>query len=280
LKRFKYSVILNNLRGAKKEVIFLFKRILSDIKSLKIQGAENVAKAGLKAYSLKPTKRTIKKLLKLRATEPLLENSLEYAEKHSVDETLKILKEKEEKIKNYGFKLIRSNSNVFTHCHSSTVVNILKKAKDCKKKFKVFNTETRPLYQGRKTARELAKYKIKVVSVVDSAFKVVLTKNKINLMIVGADAITKKGVYNKIGSGMFAEIAYRHKVPVYIAANSWKFDKRVEVEKRDFKEVWDTMFKNIKVQNIAFGLIERKFIKGIICEYGVLSFSGFLRKVK
>ena len=33
-----------------------FNQICKDIKSIKIQGARNVAKAGLKAYQLKPTK--------------------------------------------------------------------------------------------------------------------------------------------------------------------------------------------------------------------------------
>ena len=257
----------------------MFQKILNDIKNLKIQGAENIAKYGLKAYSLKPSKRTIKELLNLRKTEPLLENCLRYAEKNSVRETLRILKEKEEKIKIIGEKLIKNNSVIFTHCHSSTVINILKQAKKNSKKFLVYNTETRPLYQGRKTARELAKNKIRVIMIVDDAIHTAL--KKANLVLIGADAITKKGVLNKIGSGLFAEDLYRHKIPLYIATVSWKFtNKNIKIEERSEKEVFKERSKYISERNPAFELVERKYIKGIICEYGFLSFDKFLKKVK
>ena len=49
-----------------------FETICKKIKNLKIQGAENIAKAGLRAYALKPNKNSIKKLLSLRITEPCL----------------------------------------------------------------------------------------------------------------------------------------------------------------------------------------------------------------
>jgi len=256
----------------------LFNKILRDIKSVKIQGAENIVKYGLRAYSIKPSKDTINKLLRLRSTEPLLENSLRYAEKHGVKETLKILREKEKDIVKNGVKLIKNNSVVFTHCHSSTVINILKEAKRLGKKFQVYNTETRPLYQGRKTARELARNKIKVTMIVDDAFHIAL--KKVDLILIGADAILKNGVLNKIGSGLFAEDAYRHKVPFYIASISWKFsNKNIKIEERKGEEVFREKNKYISERNPAFELVNRKYIKGIICEYGILKYNQFLRKV-
>ena len=56
-------------------------KIISDIKSIKVQGATNVAKAALKAYGLFSNKKSKKKLLSLRPTEPMLENVLDLAEK-------------------------------------------------------------------------------------------------------------------------------------------------------------------------------------------------------
>jgi len=47
-------------------------KILSDIKSIKIQGAENIAKEGIKAFFLLPNKKTAKKIIETRPTEPLL----------------------------------------------------------------------------------------------------------------------------------------------------------------------------------------------------------------
>ncbi|MFH1209882.1 MAG: hypothetical protein V1663_03775 [archaeon] len=253
-------------------------KILRDIKSVRIQGAENIVKYGLKAYSLKPSKDTVNRLLRLRSTEPLLENSLRYAEKKGVKETLRILEEKEKKIIENGVKIIKNNSVIFTHCHSSTVMNILKEAKKRGKKFQVFSTETRPLYQGRKTAKELSKNKIKVTMIVDDAFHVAL--KKADLILIGADAILKKGVLNKIGSGLFAEDAYRHKVPLYVASVSWKSsNKNIKIEERKGEEIFKEKSKYIDEMNPAFELVNKKYIKAIICEYGILKYDKFLRKV-
>ena len=43
-------------------------KIIKDIKEIKIQGARNIAKAALKAYSLSPSKKTKTKLLNTRPT--------------------------------------------------------------------------------------------------------------------------------------------------------------------------------------------------------------------
>lgn len=259
-----------------------FNKICKDIKSLRIQGAEDIAIYGLKAYSLKPTKASIRKLLSLRKTEPMLRNTLKFAEKHSVKEALNKIKKDGELIANYGKKLIKNNYKIFTHCHSSTVIDILREAKKTGKKFIVYNTETRPLFQGRKTARELSKLNIKVTTVVDAGARVALTKNKylgkVDLMLIGADAILRDRVINKIGSGMFAEIAYEHKIPVYVAAHSWKYTGDVDIEERDFDEVWKRLPKNVKVKNLAFESIPKKFIKKIICEKGIFGYNEFLRK--
>jgi len=52
----------------------------------------------------------------------------------------------------------------------------------------------------------------------------------------------------------------------------------VRIEERNFKEVWKKAPKKIKVRNPAFELIPRKYIKGIISEYGVLKYEAFVKK--
>ena len=182
------------------------------------------------------------------------------------------------------FKLIKNNSIIFTHCHSTSVVQALIHAKRKGKKFEVCNTETRPLFQGRKTAKELKKAGIKVTMFVDSAAATAIekedSKDKIHadLVLFGTDAILKKGVINKIGSGMFAEIAYRNNIPVYILADSWKYAKKIKLEQRNSGEVWNT--KKVLIKNPAFELIKRRYITGIISELGNLSYRKFLREVR
>jgi len=260
-----------------------FNQILKNIKKVKIQGATNIAKNALYAYSLIPTEKSKKKLLSARPTEPMLEKVLNMIGKKSSKEILKHFKDTQDKINKSVLKLIKNNDVIFTHCHSTSVVNALIYAKKQKKKFKVYNTETRPLFQGRKTARELKKAGIKVTQFVDSAVGVALSKEQrtkdVDLVFLGADAILKKGVVNKIGSEVIAKLSNIEKIPVYIIADSWKFtNKKPELEQRSSKEIWKKIF-GIKIQNPAFEFIQKKYIIAIISEFGVLSYDKFLRKV-
>jgi len=261
-----------------------FNQINKDIKSIKIQGARNVAKAGLRAYKLIPTEKSKQKILSQRPTEPLLANILKNADKITSKDFNQKLKDNQDKINKQVYSLIKNNYVIFTHCHSSTVINALIYAKKKGKKFEVYNTETRPLYQGRKTARNLKKARIKSTMFVDSALNIALNKSQetrdVDIVFLGADAILKSGVINKVGSGVVSQLSKTNKIPLYILADSWKyFPKNIKIEQRDFDEVWDTKRK-IKIRNPVFELIPRKQITGIISEFGKLTYDRFLRKCK
>jgi translation initiation factor 2B subunit (eIF-2B alpha/beta/delta family) len=116
--------------------------------------------------------------------------------------------------------------------------------------------------------------------VIDSAANSAIEHS--SLVLMGADAILKEGsVINKIGSGMYAQLAYSHKVPVYIATNSWKFSlKDVKIEQRAYKEVWKNAPEHIKISNPAFEKINPKYITAIISELGILTPKKFIKEVK
>lgn len=264
-----------------------FNRICRDIKNIKIQGAENIAKSGFRAYTFIPTKVSKNKLLKLRPTEPMLENVLNLVEKMSYKELTNLLNENQDKINKNVFRLIKNNSIIFTHCHSSTLTKALIYAKKHGKNFEVYNTETRPLFQGRKTAKELRKSHIKVTMFVDSAIEIALTKEQdkeektkpVDIIMLGTDAITKKGVANKVGSGMIAEIAKLNHIPVYIISDSLKYTRKpIRLEQRNPNEVWKN--NNINIKNPAFEFINKKNITGIVSELGVLRYNEFLKRAK
>ena len=262
-----------------------FNQIARDIKEIKIQGARNIAKKALYAYNLIPTEKSKKKLLSLRPTEPMLENVLDKIEKQPYKEILKHFDFAQEKINKKVFRLIKKNDVIFTHCHSTTVVRALIYAKKKGKKFEVYNTETRPLFQGRTTARELRKAGIKVTMFVDSALGVALSKEqgtkKADKVFLGADALLKKGVVNKIGSEVIARIAKSEKIPVYVVADSWKFTKdKVLLEKRKLDEIWERVPKGVKLKNPAFEFVEKKYITGIVTEFGVMKYGEFLKEMK
>lgn len=258
-------------------------KIYQDIKSIKIQGANSVAEEGIKAFLLKPEKSTAKKLSSLRPTEPMLQNALKILLKSknrqkSADKILDYLKNSKQKIKHAGQYLIGDNMNIFTHCHSSTVVSILKHARELGKKFVVYNTETYPLLQGRKTAKELAKAKIKVIHVPDNAADHAL--KKCNLFLFGTDAFTKKGVLNKIGTSMYCKVSSLYNIPAYACGISMKYTPKIKLEYRSGKEVWDEREKNIKVLNPAFDLTKKQYISGVISEFGNHLYPDFIDKAK
>ncbi len=290
-----------------------FLKIVEKIKDLKIQGAENIAKEGSKSiyvivknFKHKNPKElwhdlilSKKLLFKARSTEPTLRNAVNYlfhdlhhdnisVMKHDLHDRLKKVQEhfkkSKQEIVKIGSRMIKNGMIIFTHCHSSTVTAILIEAKKQGKKFEVHNTETRPMFQGRITAKELASHGIKVTHFVDSAGRLAL--KECDMMLIGCDAITSTGkVINKIGSEMFAEIAIKFNTPVFVCTNSWSFDPHTvfgyetEIEKRYFKEVWPNKPKNVKILNYAFEKINPENVTGIISELGIYNCDTFIHEV-
>ncbi len=278
---------------------YTFKETVKKIKSLEIQGAENIAVKAVEAFAtkLKETQKksdlskAVKELKAARATEPALQNALDYClanynkDPHIVKTVLAHFKDSRPKISSHGAKLVKNGMKVFTHCHSSTVERILIEAKKQGKKFEVYNTETRPRFQGRITAEKLGKAGIKVTHMVDSAGRQML--RECDLFLIGCDSITKSGkVINKIGTESFFDAAEESSVPTYVCTNSWKFDtsstaqKDTEIEQRDPKEVWDKSPRNIKIHNPAFEKILLSKTTGVITELGVLKPRKLVRKIR
>lgn len=263
----------------------VFNKILSDIKSIKIQGARDIAKKALYAYSLVHTKISKEKLTSARPTEPMLKNVLDKFDTYPYKKILSHFDEAQNSINKNTFKIIRNGDKIFTHCHSTNVVNTLIYAKKHGKTFEVYNTETRPLFQGRKTSKALAKAGIRVTQFVDSALASALEKeNKkdktySNKVFLGADALLEKGIINKVGSHLISEVSFYNKIPVYIIADSWKFTKsKVSIEERNLNEIWDKAPKNVKIKNPAFTFVPKKHITKIVSELGILKYDDFVKK--
>ncbi len=281
-----------------------FQNIVGDIRSLKIQGADAVAVEASKALLLvinssgsntekdfiSELSKAADTLVQTRPTEPAMRNALKFIlhDLEKYDNTNHVAEEVKKKVKSvvdhfagskqiiseYGMNKIRDGYVVFTHCHSSTVVEMLLAAKNNRIDFEVHNTETRPRFQGRKTAKELSSAGIKVRHYVDSA--ALYAMKKADICLFGADAIQSDGrVLNKIGTAMFVEIAKKHDIPVYCCSNSWKFDPTTlyghdePVEIRDPKEVWTNAPSGVEIINYAFGVIDPVKITAIISELGI-----------
>lgn len=265
-----------------------FNKICKDIKEVKIQGARNVAIVAAKALLIRHDKKAIKKLTSLRPTEPALRNTIKFVLsqpdiKKGVALVLEHFKHSQRNISKYGSRFIKSGMTVYTHCHSSTVINIFLEAKKQGKKFEVYCTETRPLYQGRITAAQLAKAKIPVTLLVDSAARIALKKS--DIAFYGCDAISPTKIYNKIGSELFAIIMEKYDVPLYVATDSWKFDPESiygeeKIEERPPSEVWEKAPKSVKISNMAFEKIDPRLVTGIISELGIFMKKSFISEIR
>lgn len=259
-------------------------KIIKDIKDVKIQGANAIALNGIKAATLTDDKKILSQIAHARPTEPLLQNSIEIISNSKIphskaEQLIKYIKDSRKKIAEEGSKLIKNDMNVFSHCHSSTVIDIIKYAKHVRKlDFTVYTLEVEPLLQGRKTARELAKEGIKVVIFPDLAAETAI--RGCDLFLFGVDAFTKEGVVNKIGTNLLSKLAKEYQTPNYSCGVSLKFAKSVKMEYRSGKEVWDERNKNIQPVNPAFDFTPKKNLKGVISELGVLDFSSFSKQAK
>ena len=260
-----------------------FDKIVGDIKTIRVQGASNVAKAALYAYNLIPTKSSKKILLDSRPTEPMMEHVLGLAEKEPLGKILRHFEEAQGRINTLVYSLLKKKKVIFTHCHSTNVVKALVYSHKKGRRFEVYSPETRPLYQGRKTAEQLRKAGIKVTSFVDSSIAIALSGSqgfkKPDAVFIGCDAILKRGVINKVGSGLIARIAKEEKIPFYVISDSWKSTlKDIPIEQRPLNEVWNKAPREIRIKNPAFEFVPKKYIRSLVTEKGVLSYSSFLKK--
>lgn len=292
-------------------------KVANRIKRLEIRGARNIAIAAIKVLNswaketkVKTREEFIGELLQAkdilfasRETEPFMRNAIRWiihrvksSEEHRVDELVKIvstssrkfldiLRRSKEIIAEIGSRRVRDGSIILTHCHSSTVTYMLRKAKEKGKKFEVICTETRPRFQGRITARELLNAGIKTTLIVDSAVRFFM--NNVDFVMVGADAITSEGnIINKIGTSMIALIAAEARTPFYVVAELLKFSPLTmygdyeKIEERSPSEVWEKPLEGLIIRNPAFDVTRRDFIHGIICEEGIVSPHSIIEVVK
>lgn len=285
----------------------MFDDIVRDIKDLKIQSAMNVATKGLEALHEKTLELKslgdkkdnlspfVNTLISTRSTEPALRNILKLYLKDLQNDlsnaqelyanVLQYVENISQKIREYGANEIQDGMVLFTHCHSSFVVDVMIEAKKRGRTFEVYNTETRPKFQGRITAQELADNGITVHHVVDSAGYNVL--KKADLFLFGADAVNAYGnVYNKVGTRMFTEMCNKYDVKTFCVTPSLKFGVDTvlgieeKIEERPSKEVWDIKNDRIIIHNPAFDEVEKENVDAIISEFGVLSVDVFIETAR
>ena len=279
--------------------------IAEGIKSMEIRGAGRIARvaalalkyfaedfSGTEEDFLKEIERVKEYLISTRPTAVSLKNAvyfvinrmrgenLEELRKsviRSAEEFIKRSKEALEIIGKYGSGRIPEEATILTHCNSSAALATIIQAHRDGKRIKVFNTETRPWFQGHITAKTLSKEGIDVTMIVDSAVRYFM--REVDIVVVGADTIASNGaVINKIGTSQIALAAHEARVPFIVCAETYKFSpetvigKLVKIEERDPREIADPKdFPGVKFRNPVFDATPPEYVDAIVTEIGVIS---------
>ena len=272
------------VQGATNVALTALNAVVDHLKSLDDRGRDTVLHEITEAKEI---------LFASRETEPFMRNAVRFVEwslKHREwtpsgfpglvqevsDEFVEAFRDARRKITEVGSKRITDGSRVLTHCHSSAVSEILRTVKENGVDFELFLTETRPRYQGRITAREMAEVGVDATMIVDSAVRTFL--KRVDIVLVGSDAITSEGnVINKIGTSLIALAAQEARTPFYVATELFKFNPQTIqgdleiIEERSSDEVWTDPPEGLTIRNPAFDVTRREYIHGIICEEGVIA---------
>jgi ribose 1,5-bisphosphate isomerase len=184
-----------------------------------------------------------------------------------------------ENIAQYGARHIRDGDTLLTHCNSEAALGCIIEAHRSGKEIEVFATEVRPRNQGYITIRTLNDAGIKTNFIVDSAVRSFI--NEVDLVIVGADAVTVNGaVVNKIGTSQVAHTAHEARVNVLVAAETYKFAPRtiigelITIEERAGNEILPDeiarALPQVTVRNPAFDVTPAEYIDLIVTEAGAV----------
>ncbi|MDR1776298.1 MAG: S-methyl-5-thioribose-1-phosphate isomerase [Desulfovibrio sp.] len=209
------------------------------------------------------------------------------------------------RIGEHGLKLIAASAkqgtpvNILTHCNAGKLAFVdwgsalapVYAAHAAGISVHVWVDETRPRNQGaRLTAWELAESGVPHTLITDNAGGHLMRRGMVDMVIVGADRVTRRGdVANKIGTYLKALAARDNNVPFYAALPASTFDLAllkgddIPIEERDGDEVRrvegqtrdgslaEVLLcpKRTAARNWAFDVTPAELVTGLICEHGI-----------
>jgi len=168
--------------------------------------------------------------------------------------------------------LIDEGARVLTHSRSSTVLEAFDQARRAGKSFAVVATESRPLFEGRTLAEALVKEGVPVTLIIDAAATIAI--EEIDLVLVGADAITPSSVINKAGTRMIALAAREKGIRVFSVCDTSKFiceDCLAPEREHPAAELWFDAPPEVSITNKYFESTPLAWFTGIVTEHGVRS---------
>jgi len=169
--------------------------------------------------------------------------------------------------------LLPEGCTVLTHSRSSTVLAALQLAANRGRLAEVVCTESRPSYEGRTVAATLAREGIRTTLITDSAAAHFM--GRVNLVMVGADSVSRDGLVNKMGTYAIALAARDQGVPLYALCGTEKLlpidYPYFRIAPQDPQEVWPEHPQGVEVLNLYFDVTPLRYVSGVVTEQGVLT---------
>ena len=156
---------------------------------------------------------------------------------------------------------------LITLTYSSAVIEVLSRLRPRR----VIVSESRPLYEGLRTARALAAQGISLTLVTEA--QMALFVREAEAVVVGADSVQPDGsLVNKVGTHLLALAARAEKVPLYVLAETLKVaapsqPKRFTAEEGSRREV--TRHRWLEVRNVYFEVTPARLVTAYVTEEGV-----------
>jgi len=171
--------------------------------------------------------------------------------------------------------LLTPGKTVITHSFSSTLVEVFYQARHLD--LKVIVSESRPLNEGVRLAKELARMGLDVTLITDA--QIGLFAAKADLALVGADALLADGsVVNKAGTCLMALACRAHRIPFYVVCETFKkcsaSQALPELEEMTGDELEHGRPPGIRVRNIYFDVTPASLVSGWLNETGLRTLSG------
>jgi translation initiation factor eIF-2B subunit delta len=181
-------------------------------------------------------------------------------------------------------QIYKPNLRIMLISHSSTINTVFSYYKE--KDIIFYVLESRPLYEGRRTAEFFSNY-FQTNLITDSAMGKFI--KEIDVMFVGIDSILQDGtIINKIGTYPLAVLASETNKEIYAVGDSFKYNLRshfgqeILIEKKPPEEIYESKGDNdnLNVKNYYFDKTPSMYITGIISDLGIHSPLNFVEEVK
>ena len=194
-----------------------------------------------------------------------------------------------EELRRRAADLLPDKGVVLTYSYSSTVAETLVTARKLGKHVRVLCSEGRPNLEGRRLARELSEAGLHVRFGVDAALFGWI--EAADLLLFGGDALSRRGLLNKVGTAGLVACAHElgrsgaeaARPRIYALADTEKLIPtglagRLRISSRDRAEVLETAQNSVEVLNRYFDLTPLDQLDGIITESGLESSKDLLER--